>query len=60
MSGARAIRRVPVVVSAVLMIVGVIGFIVALIVNVFVLDRYNAYGEVPILGRAPSTFRRAR
>ncbi|GFG69963.1 SHOCT domain-containing protein [Mycolicibacter senuensis] len=32
------------------MIVGVIGFIVALIVNVFVLDRYNAYGEVPIPG----------
>lgn len=37
-------------VSAVLMAVGVIGFVVALILNVFVLDRYNAYGEVPIPG----------
>jgi len=32
------------------MIVGVVGFLVALALNVFVLDRYNAYGEVPIPG----------
>lgn len=32
------------------MIVGVVGFVVALALNVFVLDRYNAYGEVPIPG----------
>ncbi|MEO6793745.1 MAG: SHOCT domain-containing protein [Mycobacterium sp.] len=32
------------------MAVGVIGFVVALVLNVFVLDRYNAYGEVPIPG----------
>lgn len=36
--------------SAVLMAVGVIGFVTALVFNVFVLDRYNAYGEVPIPG----------
>ncbi|HTM84350.1 MAG TPA: SHOCT domain-containing protein [Mycobacterium sp.] len=32
------------------MAVGVIGFVVVLVLNVFVLDRYNAYGEVPIPG----------
>lgn len=32
------------------MAVGVIGFVAALILNVFVLDRYDAYGEVPIPG----------
>lgn len=37
-------------VAAALMTIGVIGFVVALILNVFVLDRYNAYGEVPIPG----------
>ncbi|WP_083022421.1 SHOCT domain-containing protein [Mycolicibacter minnesotensis] len=36
--------------AAVLMAIGVIGFVVALILNVFVLDRYDAYGEVPIPG----------
>ncbi|BBX11173.1 hypothetical protein MNVM_02540 [Mycobacterium novum] len=50
MSGVRATRRVPVVVAAVLMAIGVIGFVVALMLNIFVLDRYNAYGEVPIPG----------
>jgi hypothetical protein len=33
-----------------LITVGVIGFVVALLLNAFVLDRYNAYGEVPIPG----------
>ena len=37
-------------VAAGLMTLGVIGFVVALILNVFVLDRYDAYGEVPIPG----------
>lgn len=46
----RTSRRIPVVVSAVLMAIGVIGFVVALMLNAFVLDRYNAYGEVPIPG----------
>lgn len=50
MSAARTIRSLPVVVSAVLMVVGVIGFMVALALNAFVFDRYNAYGEVPVPG----------
>lgn len=32
------------------MVVGAVGFVVALVLHVFVLDRYNAYGEVPIPG----------
>jgi len=50
MSAARASRRVAVPVAVALMVVGVVGFVVALVLNVFVLDRYNAYGEVPIPG----------
>lgn len=50
MNAQRSIGRIPVVVAVGLMTIGVIGFVVALILNVFVLDRYNAYGEVPIPG----------
>lgn len=32
------------------MAAGAVGFVVALALNAFVLDRYNAYGEVPIPG----------
>jgi hypothetical protein len=36
--------------AVVMMIVSVGGFIVALVLNTFFLDKYNAYGEVPIPG----------
>ncbi len=36
--------------AVVLMIASVGGFIVALVLNAFFLDKYNAYGEVPIPG----------
>ncbi|MEB3020829.1 SHOCT domain-containing protein [[Mycobacterium] crassicus] len=32
------------------MLIGAVGFVVALTLNAFLLDRYNAYGEVPIPG----------
>src|SRR6201987_42434 len=32
------------------MVVAVVGFIVALVLNTFFLDKYDAYGEVPIPG----------
>jgi hypothetical protein len=32
------------------MVVGVVGFVVTLVLNAFVLDKYNAYGEVPVPG----------
>ncbi|MGV0624877.1 SHOCT domain-containing protein [Mycolicibacter minnesotensis] len=42
--------RIPRLLALILMLVGVIGFVAALILNVFVFDGYNAYGEVPIPG----------
>ena len=36
--------------AVVVMILSVAGFIVALVLNVFLSDKYNAYGEVPIPG----------
>ena len=36
--------------AVLMMIVSVAGFIVTLVLNAFFLDKYNAYGEVPIPG----------
>jgi Short C-terminal domain len=36
--------------AVITMIVSVVGFIVALVLNAFFLDKYDAYGEVPIPG----------
>src|ERR1700747_3670254 len=36
--------------AIVVMIVSVVGFIVALVLNTFFLDKYDAYGEVPVPG----------
>ncbi len=49
MSG-RAAPRVAVVVSVLTLVVSVAGFIVTLVLNAFVLDDFDAYGEVPIPG----------
>ena len=32
------------------LVAGVVGFIVAIVLNVFVFDEFDAYGEVPIPG----------
>ena len=50
MTGGRAAPRIFVVTSILTLMVAVIGFIVTVILNAFVLDKYNAYGEVPIPG----------
>lgn len=50
MTGGRAAPRIFVVTSILTLVVAVIGFIVTVILNAFVLDKYNAYGEVPIPG----------
>ncbi len=44
----RRLAKVSLAAAVVLMIVSVGGFIVALVLNAFFLDKYNAYGEVPI------------
>lgn len=46
----RRLARVWLAGAVVLMIVSVGGFIVALVLNAFFLDKYNAYGEVPVPG----------
>ncbi|MDT5011701.1 MAG: hypothetical protein QOH57_3318 [Mycobacterium sp.] len=43
-------RKVVVIVSAVLLVVSVVGAIASLVLNAFVLDDYDSYGEVPIPG----------
>lgn len=50
MSRQRTAARVLVGVSVLTLVVSVVGFIVTLILNAFVLDEYDAYGEVPIPG----------
>ena len=46
----RRLAKISLTVAVVMMIVSVGGFIFALVLNTFFLDKYNAYGEVPIPG----------
>ena len=50
MSGQRTAARIMIWISILTLVVSVVGFIATLILNAFVLDRYDAYGEVPIPG----------
>lgn len=50
MKTGRSRARSLVVVSAMLLVTAVIGGICALLISTFVLDKYDAYGEVPIPG----------
>ncbi|MBS1695465.1 MAG: SHOCT domain-containing protein [Actinobacteria bacterium] len=52
MSTGRLAARVAIVVSIGTLVVSIAGFVVSLLLNVFVLDKFNAYGEVPIPGRS--------
>ncbi|ULE32010.1 SHOCT domain-containing protein [Mycobacterium sp. IDR2000157661] len=51
MSG-RVASRVAVVAAVLTLVVALVGFVVTLVLNAFVLDEYDAYGEVPIPGSA--------
>jgi Short C-terminal domain len=46
----RRLAKISLATAVVMMIVSVGGFIVALVLNAFFLDKYDAYGEVPIPG----------
>jgi hypothetical protein len=46
----RRLAKISLAAGVVMMVVSVGGFIVALVLNMFFLDKYNAYGEVPIPG----------
>ncbi len=40
--------RIVIVVSILTLVVSILGFVATLVLNTFVLDKYNAYGELPI------------
>ena len=46
----RRLAKISLAAAIVMMVVAVGGFIVSLVLNAFFLDKYNAYGEVPIPG----------
>jgi hypothetical protein len=46
----RRLAKISLAAAVVMMVVSVGGFILALVLNTFFLDKYNAYGEVPIPG----------
>ena len=46
----RRLARISLAAAIVLMVVSVAGFVASLVLNAFFLDKYNAYGEVPIPG----------
>ncbi len=48
----RTLPRISLALSIVAVVVGAIGFIVLPVLNAFVLDKFNAYGDVPIPGSA--------
>ena len=50
MAGARTVSRILTISGILMMVVGGVGFIVVMILNAFVLDEFDAYGEVPIPG----------
>ncbi|GFG50716.1 hypothetical protein CQY20_17770 [Mycolicibacterium agri] len=50
MTGGRTAPRILIAVSVLTLVVAVVGFVVTLVLNAFVFDKYNAYGEVPIPG----------
>jgi hypothetical protein len=50
MAGARTVSRILTISGILMMVVGGVGFILVMILNAFVLDEFDAYGEVPIPG----------
>ncbi len=46
----RRLARISLAAAIVLLVVSVAGFITSLVLNAFLLDKYNAYGEVPVPG----------
>lgn len=50
MAGGRTAPRILILASVLTLVVALVGFILTVVLNAFVLDKYNAYGEVPIPG----------
>lgn len=50
MTGGRTAPRIFILASVLTLVVALVGFIATMVLNAFVLDKFNAYGEVPIPG----------
>lgn len=50
MAGAKTVSRILMASGIFMMIIGAIGFFITMMLNAFVLDDFDAYGEVPIPG----------
>ncbi|WP_233209141.1 SHOCT domain-containing protein [Mycobacterium sp. ENV421] len=50
MAGTKTVSRILMTSGILMMVVGAIGFFVTMMLNAFVLDEFDAYGEVPIPG----------
>ena len=50
MAGAKTVSRILMASGIFMMIIGAIGFFVTMMLNAFLLDDFDAYGEVPIPG----------
>jgi len=46
----RPLAKISLALSILMLVVSVVGFIVTLVLNAFFLDKYDAYGEVPVPG----------
>lgn len=51
MRDGRTVSRIVGIVAAVVAVLSICGIVVTIAINAFVLDKYNAYGEVPIPGK---------
>lgn len=52
MAGAKTVSRILTLSGILMMVIGGVGFIIVMVLNAFVLDEFDAYGEVPIPGSA--------
>jgi hypothetical protein len=50
MAGGRAAPRIFILSAVLTLVVAIVGFVVTVLLNVFLFDEYDAYGEVPIPG----------
>lgn len=50
MAGAKTVSRILTISGVAMMVIGGVGFIVVMVLNAFVLDEFDAYGEVAIPG----------
>lgn len=52
MAGTKTVSRILTLSGILMMVIGGVGFIIVMVLNAFVLDEFDAYGEVPIPGSA--------